>query len=316
MKPKQIERRFTAIADLYYSLYALIALGIATTATGTQVGPWAIIPAAVLAGAILIALWSRYVYLGHLLKRHIQNLVALAEASGWEVGLPGTYAAEVGEAFGDMSLSLLGKHDEHFLTYVAAGTWQYADWCYSTYQQTKNGEYKSADVFYGAMAMPLSRIMPNVFFDSKTGRGRQFKAQFAPDQRHSLEGDFADYFDTYFAEGYTIDSLSFITPDVMEALKSAASYDIEIAKDHVLLYGPLYTDAALLNDMAAKLEAIRRQLEENITTYRDDRLPADMAATTVTPQGMFLRRKSSKWWTSLVVVVLYVAFEIWANRHH
>ena len=74
-------------------------------------------------------------------------------------------------------------------------------------------------------------------------------------------------------EQYSIDGLAIITPDVMLALKAAAGYDIELIGDRIFIYGPIYEVKEQLLDMTAHLEAIGRQLMDNIMTYRDERLP-------------------------------------------
>jgi hypothetical protein len=290
MKNRTIERQYTLLADFYYSLYAIVPIAFVSGALASRGGlPLSAVGASVVA-LTAVLLVGRHVYVAGLLKQHAASLTTVAELRGWQVKPPEVFPEEIGAAFSRMSLSLLATHGQRYVNCVVSSQWAYADWAYDYYQQTKNGEYKAAAIYYGVMSAQLPRIMPNVFFDSKSERGRQFKAQFAADQRHSLEGDFDQYFDTYFAEGYTIDALSFITPDVMLALRDAAAYDIEIVGDRVLLYGPMYVDATQLDDMAAKLAAIQTQLAENVNTYRDDRLPVDLGRQTVTPLGMSLQR--------------------------
>jgi hypothetical protein len=256
------------------------------------------------------------VYIARLLKRHLISLEAAAAARGWQLRSPEAFAEVIGEAFSRMSLTILATNSwGQYRSCVTAPGWTYADWSYDHYERTKNGEYKAATIYYAVMSAKLPRIMPNVFFDSKSERGRQFKTKFAADQRHSLEGDFDQYFDTYFPTDYTIDSLSFITPDVMLALRDAAEYDIEIVQDRVLLYGPVYVDAAQLDDMAAKLMAIQAQLAENARTYRDDRLPGEAGRQTVTPLGMSLQRPRANKLVATLVFLVFFAIYFWFGWH-
>jgi hypothetical protein len=295
MRPTQIERRYTVVALLYYSMYAGLALAIITGLISLQLRrsklTW-IIGGSVIA-ALYLAMVARGWWISRLLRRHQASLTATAQARGWQ-----------------MSLSLLAKQGQRFMTFIASDNWKYVDWSYAVYEHSRNSDYKASDVYYGVMAARLPRVMPNVFFDSKTGRGRQFKAQFAKQQRHSLEGNFDQYFDTYFAQGYTIDGLSFITPDVMEALIAASEYDIEIVQDEVLFYGPMYVDASRLDDMAAKLMMVQSELAHNAQTYRDDRMPWAQRATGVTPQGRFLARRRTPFWPALVVVLVFLLIRI------
>jgi hypothetical protein len=312
MRPTQIERRYTVVALLYYSMYAGLALAIITGLISLQLRrsklTW-IIGGSVIA-ALYLAMVARGWWISRLLRRHQASLTATAQARGWQMSSTGLDMPDIGDTFSQMSLSLLAKQGQRFMTFIASDNWKYVDWSYAVYEHSRNSDYKASDVYYGVMAARLPRVMPNVFFDSKTGRGRQFKAQFAKQQRHSLEGNFDQYFDTYFAQGYTIDGLSFITPDVMEALIAASEYDIEIVQDEVLFYGPMYVDASRLDDMAAKLMMVQSELAHNAQTYRDDRMPWAQRATGVTPQGRFLARRRTPFWPALVVVLVFLLIRI------
>ena len=307
MKSKQIERVLTLAECLYISMWSfipvLILLPLSAYDNQGSMSFVFIVPILVAFTVVGFRIRAQ-----NQLDSHLAGLQAESATYGWQVGDPVVDADTIGTAFGRMSLSLLAKNGQRFHTYVAGQGWDYTDWSYDWYQQVRSGEFKGAEVYYSAMSAKLPRILPNVFFDSKSERGRQFKAKFTKDQRHSLEGNFDTYFDTYFAEGYTLDSLSFITPDVMEQLIRASSYDIEIVQDRVLLYGPVFVDASMLQDMAAKLLAVQKELAENADTYRDNRLSGEARATTVTPQGMFLRRKTTNWISIAIVIAAYIAF--------
>lgn len=188
--------------------------------------------------------------------------------------------------------------------------WEYADFTYNVYGQYKGGEYLRARVYYAVMSAKLPRRLPNVFFDSKKARGRQFRFHFAKSQRHSLEGDFDKFFVTYFPSGYAIDSMSIISPDVMWAMRDASDYDIEIYGDRVFLYGALYDPERQLPDMAAKITRIKKELLDNILTYRDQRLPYDEGRKRVAGGGVSL--KIGKFWkiVSIITVVLYIALRM------
>lgn len=311
MLSTQIERRRTVVAELIYGAYATLLLLIITSSLAVH---YASRTVWIVGGCVLLVvcltMMARTWQVSRLLRRHQASLVAAGQARGWQVLSLGVDTVGVGDMFSRMSLALLAKRDQHFINLVISDHWQYVDWSYSTYERTKYGDYKAADVYYGVMAAKLPRVMPNVFFDSKTGRGRQFKAQFVKQQRHSLEGNFDQYFDTYFSQGYTIDSLSFITPDVMEALIAASEYDIEIVGDQVLFYGPIYTDAARLDGMASKLLLVQSELAHNAQTYRDDRMPWAQRATGVTPQGMFLARRRQPLWPALIAVLVFLLIRI------
>lgn len=186
--------------------------------------------------------------------------------------------------------------------------WVYCDFAYDLYNRTKYGEYKAATIYYGVMYTELPRALPNVFFDSLRARRRQFRFHFARNQRHSLEGDFDKHFVTYFPPDYTIDSMSFISPEVMWAMREASDYDIEIVGNRLYLYGPLYEPSEQLAEMSAKLANIKKHLVDNITTYRDERLPFEAGRRIVAPMGAALQR--SRFWTivSATILTVYIVF--------
>ena len=189
---------------------------------------------------------------------------------------------------------LYGVRDPIITNVIGMPDWTYGDFRYQTYGKSKHGEYVRSRVYYGVMTTALPRELPHVFFDSIKARRRQFRFHFNNDQRHSLEGDFDKHFVTYFPGGYTIDSMSFISPDVMLKLRDASDYDIEIFGNRLFLYGPLYDPKTQIEDMSAKIAAIKKELLDNILTYRDDRLPYELGRKKVAIQGASL--KISRFW--------------------
>src|SRR5262249_16384774 len=142
---------------------------------------------------------------------------------------------------------------------------------FRTYSQYGFNRFKKRTVHYGIMSVKLPRKLPNVVFDSLKHQRRQFRIVFDGKQHISLEGNFNKYFATYFGTDYTIDDLSFITPEVMEALITASDYDIEIVHDSLLLFGQVDSDPAeQLEEMNKALHLIRKKLLHNILSYRDE----------------------------------------------
>lgn len=183
-----------------------------------------------------------------------------------------------------------GSRDEKYQNHIQSPDWEYCDFSYNYYRQLKSGEYLAGTIYYGVIFAVLPRILPNIFFDSKKARGRQFRFVFKKSQMHSLEGDFDNYFATYFPIGYTIDSMSFIGPEVMQAMIVASDYDIEIINNKLYLYGPMSTDETDVLDMVEKLNIVKQSLLNDIAVYRDDRLPMEYGRRAVAIQGMALRK--------------------------
>jgi len=302
-----ITRNGTIVGSLMNTLY-IIVLGILVSGLFLRAGAES--PRMVFFVCSMGFLFFTLSVADKLLKRHAlkRRSLEIAELAA-QYGMP--YESEkfaLGfTTFSFMSLSdMRGARDRTYSNILLDKEWQYCDFSYSTYKHTKYGDYKSATHHYSVMTVELPRSLPNVLFDSIKHRRRQFRFHFAKSQLHRLEGDFDKYFATYFPKGYTIDSMSFISPDVMWALREAGDYDVEIVGNRIFLYGQLNDPKAQLDDMHTKLMSIKKQLLDNILTYRDERLPMDIGRQRVTPMAMELKR-SSFWKTvSAVLFVLYL----------
>lgn len=198
--------------------------------------------------------------------------------------------------------------DPEVTNVVSTSGWTYGDFSYTIYGQFKGEEYRRTKVYYGVMTTALPRSLPHIFFDSKKARRRQFRLHFSASQQHSLEGDFDKYFATYFPDGYTIDSMSFIAPDVMWAMRAARDYDIEIYGNRLFLYGPLYDPETQLEDMSTKLLAIKKELLTNITNYRDERLTFAEGRKRVAFEGVKL--KVNPFWKRVSAIVAAIVLII------
>ena len=286
---------------------------IATTSTAETVYFWSVL---CVFGAALVYYGYVQIRARRLLKKRGELLDLLAIAHGWKRGA----SPQDQMKFSNASLLDIGTRDEHITNIVKAPEWIYAEYSYALYNHTKYGDYKAKTIRYAMMSVQLPRELPNVFFDSVQVRGRQFHKKFDPSQLHTLEGDFSTFFNTYFAPTYTIDSLSFITPEVMIALRDAADYDIEIIGNQVLLYGPLYAPQEQIDDMSQKLLLIRDKLLNNITTYRDDRLPYAEGRQRVAPLGMALKRRRLYWSLVInaVIIIVWIVgnFVVAYNKSH
>lgn len=218
---------------------------------------------------------------------HRQALAKAAQANGWRLIQDATMQLLDGSCLYDLAWT--GRHYEN---YIFGNDWEYVEVGFMAHGQTGLYRLRKRMVHYGVMSITLPRKLPNVVFDSLKHQKRQFRLIFDPKQHISLEGNFDKYFATYFGTDYTIDDLSFITPEVMEALIAADAYDIEIVHDKLLLFGPVADDpAAQLKDMTTDLHFIRKKLLNNILTYRDERVPYSEGRRVVARAGMFLGRR-------------------------
>lgn len=149
--------------------------------------------------------------------------------------------------------------------------WKLYDTIFNFYKKTKHGEYLARQAYHTVYEADLIRSVPNILFDGKSAKRSQYKNLVLQSQRISLEGNFNKFFDTYVPHTYHVDSLSFITPEVMLALIEAKNFDIELNGDKVFIYGPLI-DLAHCDDMVNLCHNITEHINDNLKTYRDTRL--------------------------------------------
>jgi len=236
-------------------------------------------------------------------KLHDRAMHRYAEAHALTFAKTGTrdFIRELG------SIDELNDTEGQTVNHLLIGPdWKYGDLSFRTHLLSGAGKHTGTTVYYSVMSTQLSRDLPNIIFDSKKARGRQFRLQFAKKQVHRLEGDFNTFFATYFPHGYTIDSMSFISPEVMWAMRNAADYDIEIYGDRLFLYGSVYDPERQIPDMAAKLLAIKKELADNINTYRDDRLPYTEGRQRVSVEGAKLTM--SLFWPLAITIGMFAFY--------
>ncbi len=148
-------------------------------------------------------------------------------------------------------------------------------------RKTKNGEYLAKQAFYTVYETKLQRTLPHLIFDSKSAKGSQFKTVFLQAQRLSMDVNFDDYFDVYSPKTYQIDTLSFITPEVLQAMLELKEYDFEIVDNSLLVFAPLLRNAQLA-EFEQQCLGVHEVLNDNLDTYHDDRLTGELRKNDVT----------------------------------
>lgn len=189
------------------------------------------------------------------------------------------------------------------------------DSIFNFYRKTKYGTELTRQAYYTVAEVGLRRTLPNIIFDSRTAKKRQFKNLFLKVQRISLEGDFDKYFDTYTPQSYHVDSLSFISPEVMEKLVECKDYDIEILGDKLLVFGPLLDEEGI-EIMYEKAKSLAAAIDDNIDTYKDNRLSGKGRHTDITAFGRKLLQNPAKYYpgiflfTGLSMLMIYLGFYV------
>lgn len=271
-----------------------------------------VVAAGLAAGYFLLSVAGCWLGYAKLRKRD-RHFEQYAESQGLELHNAGF---DIKQKFLFMSLGRMrDMHQDTYRNMIDSPEgWTYADYTYSISRHGWPTSYTAAHEHYAVMTVLLPRKLPNIFFDSRQVRGRQFRFHFSKSQLHQLEGDFDRYFATYFPEDYTIDSMSFISPEVLWALRDAREYDAEIIDDRLFLYADVKDPAFQLPDMQSKIMNIKRHLEKNVRTYRDAHLPVADGRKRVSRVAVWL--KPSYFWEYVLIaaIVAYMVFEIDRRR--
>lgn len=226
---------------------------------------------------------------------------------------PGTYTLTNNRpAESPVFNSLSEGHDNRPRFQATGKDWEFTDEEFDIVSKSKYYSYVSSRVYYSILRIPLPRTLPHIIFDSRRMKGRQMYFNFDRNQRISLEGNFDQYFDTYFPASYEIDLLSIITPEIMETLIQASEFDIEIYGKSLILYSPMLP-ANQAPSAIQRASLIRDKLMNNIMTYSDHRLSDNnrksVHAYGLTIQNNFRLRSLTTAAIGLFMIVLGIAIQ-------
>lgn len=180
-----------------------------------------------------------------------------------------TASLNIGESqrfFAHSILHNLDKHRQHFQNIKSTGDTAVAEFTYVTQRQLKNDQYDAITYYSIVGVAPLSKQVPHVFFDSRKN-DKQWRLMFANDQRYSFEGDFDEYFTTYIPDQQHINSLSFITPEVMQKMKGLSRYDFEIRNNRLYVYSQLDSNAQQIATIFEDTRRIAVEFNNNLAAY-------------------------------------------------
>ncbi|MFZ1811968.1 MAG: hypothetical protein WAU02_00370 [Candidatus Saccharimonadales bacterium] len=218
------------------------------------------------------------------------------------------YAYEATNQIRSKNFMLIPQRDAKVTNCMSCDDWIYGELSYNIYQHTRYGDYVSETVYYSLLEVPLPRKLPNMFFDGFKAHGRQFHWLIDSEQITSLEGDFDNYFITYFPEQYHIDARSIISPEVMQAMIDIYPADIEIYGNSLYIYSPLLptSDITSFTQKALKI----RDVMMDHSQYYHDSLADSGDRSTVSVYGASLNKRNVFPWASLIfaVVILWAIF--------
>ena len=192
--------------------------------------------------------------------------------------------------------------------------WQIYDAIFNIYDESKSGKpIKIKQAFYSVFEAKLRRAVPNLIFDSQAVKGRQFKSVYLKAQKLSFDYHLDEHFQIYSPKNYEIDTLSIITPEVIEALVMAKDYDIEFVGDSLFCYAPLLPKNQL-EAFKQRALSIYDSVNDNLESYRDERLSGQPRRKQVSDFGRRLLDSPVRYLklvaASVIVIIASLAFMI------
>ena len=121
---------------------------------------------------------------------------------------------------------------------------------------------------YTVFRSKLRRGVPYLVFESKLLRDRRLTSIYSGTQKLSLDINLDDSFATYSSEHYQIEHLSFITPEVIEAMFNLQECDIEFIDDNLFCYTPLLREDELASFRQRCLE-LHAKVSDNLRSYKN-----------------------------------------------
>ena len=168
---------------------------------------------------------------------------------------------------------------------------------------------KVKQAFYTVFEAKLKRPIPHLIFDSKTAKGYQFQSVYLKAQRLPFDSHLDSHFRIYSPKGYQIDTLSIITPEVVEAILGAKDYDVEFVGDSLFCYAPLLPKRQLAAFKERALN-IYNSVNDNLSSYRDSHLQGQARRDQVSGFGRRLLENPIRYIKLVIASVIVVIFAV------
>ncbi len=175
--------------------------------------------------------------------------------------------------------------------------WQLYDATFDIYWRGRYSRYKAQEAYYTVFEAKLNYMTPHAIFDSIIGKKKQFKKLYLKSQKIQLGAGFDEHFETYVPQHYAMDTLTFITPEVMEKAARIKDCDIELLQGSLLCYAPLLPGEQLAPFMQ-KCLTLHKALNSNLSSYRDSWLGKEQGVTEFGKQ--LLKNPNKLLWTALI----------------
>lgn len=128
---------------------------------------------------------------------------------------------------------------------------------------------KVSTAYYTVLKVKLRQLVPHLIFDSKLAEGRQMKNTYLQSQKLDLNILLSEFFTVYSPRHHEIKTLSFITPEVIEAIIALKNYDIEFVDDSLVFYSSLLPGEALA-DFRSKCLMMHSKVNDNLSLYTSE----------------------------------------------
>ena len=126
-----------------------------------------------------------------------------------------------------------------------------------------------AERCYTVFEAKLRQITPHLVFDGKAAKGRQFKSTYSKSQQLKgiLGAEFDRLFVAYSPAHHAIETLSFITPEVIEAMGAMGDCDLEFV-DNSLLCCTSFLGPDRLEDFRRRCFNLHAKVNDNLRLYK------------------------------------------------
>ena len=126
-----------------------------------------------------------------------------------------------------------------------------------------------AERCYTVFEAKLRQVTPHLVFDGKGAKGRQFKSIYSNSQqlKRVLGAEFDRLFAAYSPAHHTIETLSFITPEVIEAMQTMGDCDLEFVDNSLLCYTS-FLSADRLGAFRRRCFNLHAKVNDNLRLYK------------------------------------------------
>ena len=205
---------------------------------------------------------------------------------------------DAGNKITQSAVALELNEEFHQTQLIGQGSfWQLYDATFNIYWRSRYSRYKAKEAYYTVFEAKLNYMTPHAIFDSIIGKKKQFKSLYLKSQKIQLGAGFDEHFETYVPEYYAMDTLTFMTPEVMEKATKIKDCDIELLQGSLLCYAPLLP-VEQLAPFVQKCLTLHEALNDNLSSYRDSWLGKGQGVTEFGKQ--LLKNPIKLLWTALI----------------